>query len=132
MLKIDHPTHPNLFSTLLGGEGGLRDNQEVLETILEQGKQYKKPFCTSKVITLISVPTNFDLHCSFGMSILRCTVYRFRRTGGLTTRPDLDVLTSPLGVGISTCFELLVSTSGLSSCFTGVSLTGCSGTGIRC
>ena len=35
-----------------------------METVLEQGKPYKKPFYTFKVITLISVPTNFVLHCS--------------------------------------------------------------------
>ena len=52
MLKIDHPTHPKLFSTLLGGKGGLRDNQEVLETVFEQAKQYKEPFYTILVITL--------------------------------------------------------------------------------
>ena len=77
MLKIDHPTHPNRFSTLLGGEGGLRDNQEVLETVLEHGKQYKKPFYTIKVITLIGVPTNFVLHClkSTFIDKMEITVY---------------------------------------------------------
>ena len=34
-----------------------------IKTCLEQGKQYKKPFYTIKVITLKSVSTNFVLHC---------------------------------------------------------------------
>ena len=53
------------FSYIAWGEGGLRDKQEVMETNLEQRKRYKKPFYSFKVITLISVPTNFVLHCRF-------------------------------------------------------------------
>ena len=64
MLKIDHRSQaPKSVFNIAWGEGALRDNQELLETVLEQGKRYKKPFYPTKVITLISVPTNFILHC---------------------------------------------------------------------
>ena len=49
------PSHAtkSFFNIATGGRGGggLRDNQEVLDTVFEQGKQYKKTFYTSKVIT---------------------------------------------------------------------------------
>ena len=46
------PSHaPKSVFNIAWGEGGLRDSQEVSETVLEQGEQYKKLFYTIEVIT---------------------------------------------------------------------------------